>query len=161
MTSKVIWIAIFTGLIEIIQHHKLISHCPCRRRSIGPLPSCLRFARLNLQIIFEHLEARSYLSSAELVQYYMHLFYICTKKEVFEGKEVREARAHGGGKLARRRNKKELYFMDCLTHKSTLLSIHLSHADTKNRGLLQKKVRFPGVGTFHWFAMLLEPHDLA
>ena len=40
MTSKVIWSAIFTGLIEIIQHHKPISHCTCHRRSIGPLPSC-------------------------------------------------------------------------------------------------------------------------
>ena len=32
MISKVIWSAIFTGLIEIIQHHKPISHSPCRRR---------------------------------------------------------------------------------------------------------------------------------
>ena len=27
-------------VIEVIEHHMLISHCPSRRRSIGPLPSC-------------------------------------------------------------------------------------------------------------------------
>ena len=26
--------------IEFIEHHMPISHSPCRRRSIGPLPSC-------------------------------------------------------------------------------------------------------------------------
>ena len=37
---KVIWSDVFTGVIEVIQHHMPISHSPCRRRYIGPLPSC-------------------------------------------------------------------------------------------------------------------------
>ena len=41
MTSKGVWNDIFTELIEVIEHHKPISHSPCRRRYIGPLPSCL------------------------------------------------------------------------------------------------------------------------
>ena len=32
MTSKVIWSNIFIGVIEVIQHHKPISHSPCRCR---------------------------------------------------------------------------------------------------------------------------------
>ena len=40
MTSKGIWRDIFTEVIEVIEHHMPISHSPCRRRSIGPLPSC-------------------------------------------------------------------------------------------------------------------------
>ena len=40
MTSEVIWSDIFTGVIEVIKHHMPISHSPCRRRYIGPLPSC-------------------------------------------------------------------------------------------------------------------------
>ena len=27
-------------IVEVIEHHRPISHSPCRRRSIGPLPSC-------------------------------------------------------------------------------------------------------------------------
>ena len=27
-------------LFDVIEHHMSISHSPCRRRSIGPLPSC-------------------------------------------------------------------------------------------------------------------------
>ena len=27
-------------IVEVIEHHMPISHSPCRRRSIGPLPSC-------------------------------------------------------------------------------------------------------------------------
>ena len=46
-----------------------------------------------------------------------------TKVEVLVGKEVREARPDGGGKHARRRNKKARDFTDFLTHKSTLLSM--------------------------------------
>ena len=30
----------FILVIEVIEHHMSISHRPCRRRSIGPLPSC-------------------------------------------------------------------------------------------------------------------------
>ena len=43
------------GLIEIIQYHMPISHCPCRRRSIGPLPSCSQEARQPVmsKIVFE------------------------------------------------------------------------------------------------------------
>ena len=40
MTSMVILSDILTGVIEVIQHHMPISHSPCRRRYIGPLPSC-------------------------------------------------------------------------------------------------------------------------
>ena len=64
MTSKVIWIAIFTGLIDIIQHHKPISHCPCRRRSIGPLPSCfiidIDFDILSFHLAFHCSEYNGY-----------------------------------------------------------------------------------------------------
>ena len=45
INSKVIWSDIFTGLIEVIQHHMPISHSPCRRRYIGPLPSCSHVCR--------------------------------------------------------------------------------------------------------------------
>ena len=45
MTSKVIWSDIFTGVIEVIKHHMPISHSPCRRRYIGPLPSCCNMGR--------------------------------------------------------------------------------------------------------------------
>ena len=31
---------IFTEVIEVIEHHMSISYSPCRRRSIGPFPSC-------------------------------------------------------------------------------------------------------------------------
>ena len=41
INSKVIWSDIFTGVIEVIKHHMPIYHSPCRRRYIGPLPSCL------------------------------------------------------------------------------------------------------------------------
>ena len=27
-------------IVEVIEHHRPISHSPCPRRSIGPLPSC-------------------------------------------------------------------------------------------------------------------------
>ena len=47
---------------------------------------------------------------------------MCSKVEIFLGKEVREARADGGGEHARRRNKKARDFMHFLTHKSALLS---------------------------------------
>ena len=33
-------IYIDTKVIEVMEHHMLIFHGPCRRRSIGPLPSC-------------------------------------------------------------------------------------------------------------------------
>ena len=36
-------IYIDTKVIEVMEHQMLIFHRPCRRRSIGPLPSCLFF----------------------------------------------------------------------------------------------------------------------
>ena len=33
----------FTEVIEVIERHMPISHCSCRRMSIGPLPSCFSF----------------------------------------------------------------------------------------------------------------------
>ena len=32
-------------IVEVIEHHRPISHSPCRRRSIGPLPSCFMIER--------------------------------------------------------------------------------------------------------------------
>ena len=41
MDTRVFKVADFkSGVIEVIQHHMPISHSPCRRRYIGPLPSC-------------------------------------------------------------------------------------------------------------------------
>ena len=52
------------GLIEIIQHHMPISHCPCRRRSIGPLPSCfiidIDFDILSFHLAFHCSEYNGY-----------------------------------------------------------------------------------------------------
>ena len=48
MDARVIKVAGFKSEVklpprpfDIIEHHMHISHGPCRRRSIGPLPSCL------------------------------------------------------------------------------------------------------------------------
>ena len=53
MTSKVIWSDIFTGVIDVIKHHMPIYHSPCRRRYIGPLPSCYLKHRLHHTLLKE------------------------------------------------------------------------------------------------------------
>ena len=40
MTSEAVLNDIFTDVIEVVEHRMPISHSPCQRRSIGPLPSC-------------------------------------------------------------------------------------------------------------------------
>ena len=54
MTSEVIWSDILTRVIEVIQHNMPISHRPCRRRYIGPLPSCFYQRRKKRRIIDQH-----------------------------------------------------------------------------------------------------------
>ena len=38
-------------LVDVIEHHLPISHSPCRRRSIGQMPSCLSPALLSWSIV--------------------------------------------------------------------------------------------------------------
>ena len=44
MTSEVIWSNIFTGVIEVIQHHMPISHSLCRRRYYRAIALLLQLA---------------------------------------------------------------------------------------------------------------------
>ena len=44
--SMITWVKEVSGFnSEALQHHSVIFHGPCRRRSIGPLPSCLLLTR--------------------------------------------------------------------------------------------------------------------
>ena len=67
MTSKVICSDIFTGVIEVIKHHMPIYHSPCRRRYIGPLPSCFP---LLLDVLFtkQHYPTQNRIQNNNLTQ---------------------------------------------------------------------------------------------
>ena len=52
MTSEVIWSNIFNGVIEVIQQHMPISHCPCRRRYYRAI--ALLFRKLNQSSLTGH-----------------------------------------------------------------------------------------------------------